>query len=105
MVTQYPHILKTKVINGSTQDSNGDWTGGTETDVETACRFEPNSKNGFIKADDGSQVVYDGIVYLPLPATEIAPGTTVEVTSGAIVLSKDTVKRFSAGQLNAKVWL
>lgn len=105
MVKQYPHILKTTVITGSTQDGNGNWTGGTPTEVQTPCRFEPNEKSGFIKADDGSQIVYDGIVYLPLPATEIAPGTQVEVLNGATVLSNGSVKRFSSAQLNARVWL
>lgn len=54
---------------------------------------------------DGERINYDGIVYLPLPQSTVAPGAGVVVKDGAEVLLQGTVKRFSAGQLNARIWL
>lgn len=105
MVKQYPHTLKQTVVGESVQDGSGNWVPSAETITEKDCRFEPSSGDAFVKLDNGTTVMYDGIVYLPLPAADIAPGTSIEVMNGATVLSKGTVKRFSAGQLNARLWL
>jgi hypothetical protein len=105
MIQQYPHILKYTTNSGSVQDSEGNWTGGTDTVVQTACRYEPEPRTVFVEAVDGTQVRVTGNVYLPLPAITIQPGTRVEILNGATVLSKETVKRHNAGQLNQRIWL
>lgn len=103
--TQYPHIISITTKSGSYQNANGNWVPATETTVEKAGRYEPNSTNGMITAADGTRINYDGIVYLPLPQTALAPGAKVVVIKGAAVLLKGTIKRFSEGQLNARIWL
>lgn len=105
MITQHPHTITFTTVTGGTEDSNGDWSGGSSSTVTKNCRAEINSRNGFVAAPDGTQIRYDWTVYMPLPQSTIAPGTSVEVKNGEEVLCKSTVKQFSAGQLNARVWL
>lgn len=105
MVKQYPHTLKITTVSGSVQDGNGNWQPGTPIMVEKVCRAEPNSRNAMVKADDGTQVVFDFTVYMPLPADSIAVGAQVKVYNGDELLGASTVKRFSKGQLNARLWL
>ena len=104
MVKQYLHtIIVTTSFAAAKVDGN--WTPGSDITQQLSGRYEPNGGNGFITAADGQKINYDGIVYLPLPQATPAPGAKVEVKNGAEVLLKSTIKRFSAGQLNARVWL
>lgn len=105
MIKQYPHRLVITTTTGSVQDGNGNWEPGSTSTTEKACRAEPNSKNAQVKTADGTAVIFDFTVYLPLPVDSIAVGTTVSVYSGNDLLGKNTVKRFTKGQLNARVWL
>lgn len=105
MTSQYPHTVVLTVRSWNTKDSNGNWTAGTETVTEIKGRYEPSSGNGMIAAADGTRIHYDGIVYLPLPQSTLAPGTAVVIKNGAEVLLQGKIKRFSAGQLNARIWL
>lgn len=104
MVVQYPHIIEITSVSGQTK-VNGNWTTGTPSTNTTNGRYEPKSGNGTVVGADGERINYDGIVYLPLPQTAVAPGAKVVVKDGAAVLLQSTVKRFSAGQLNARIWL
>lgn len=104
MVKQYPHTIEVTTVSGSTK-VNGNWVAGTEETIQTTGRYEPASGNGVVLTDDGDKVNYDGIVYLPLPQQTLAPGAKVVVKSGAEVLCTGNIKRFSAGQLNARIWL
>lgn len=106
MVKQYPHTIKLTVLTDSTQNTENEWEDGESETEEIPCRAEPNSTNGFINGADGSQVRYDWTVYFPLPVDTIEPGTQVEIFSaGCNSMGKGTVKRFSAGQLNARAWI
>lgn len=105
MVKQYLHTITVTTSYAGVKDGNGNWTPIGDITQQLSGRFEPNNTNGFVTAADGSRINYDGIVYLPLPQATLAPGAKVEVKNGAEVLLKGTVKRFSAGQLNARIWL
>lgn len=105
MVKQYPHTLTITTTSGSIQDGNGNWVPGSISHTFKNCRAEPNNKNAMVKADDGTQVVFDFTVYIPLPVDIIAVGAQVKVYDGDQLLGANTVKRFSKGQLNARVWL
>ncbi|MFN3341899.1 MAG: hypothetical protein ACK40M_04335 [Flavobacteriales bacterium] len=105
MVKQYPHIITITSKTG-TRDDEGNWEqSGTTTIVSLKCRFEANAKGAMIVKEDGTQVVFSGIVFLPRVATELKPGSAVEVVNGSTVLSKARILRFSNGQLNARIWL
>lgn len=105
MVSQYPHGLVITTATGSVQDGNGNWLPGSTSTRVKACRAEPNGKNAMIKTVDGTSIVFDFTVYLPLPIDTVAVGSKVEVYNGEELLSQNTVKRFSRGQLNARLWL
>lgn len=105
MINQYPHTIKVTVKTGSTQDANGDWTGGSTSNNTYSCRAEVNTKNAIIAAADGTQIRYDWIVYMPLPAITGILGSDIEVKEGERVLCKSTLKQFSVGQLNQRLWL
>jgi hypothetical protein len=105
MVRQYPHRLVITTVSGSTQDGNGNWQAVTTSTIEKTCRAEPNNKNAQIKAVDGTAIVFDFTVYMPLPVDIIAVGSKVSLYNGDELLSTNTVKRFSKGQLNARLWL
>lgn len=106
MIQQYPHTVKLTATSGSTQDSNGDWTGGTPSVTILKGRAEVNTKNAFITDANGTLIRYDWTVYIPLPPGIVALGTMVEVKDdNDKVLCKSTVKQFSAGQLNQRLWL
>lgn len=103
-LSQYPHTIEIYITTGSVKTA-GNWSAGSTTLRQSAGRYEPKSGNGTVEAVDGSRINYDGIVYLPLPQQAVAPGAKVVVKKGAEVLLQSTVKRFSAGQLNARIWL
>lgn len=108
MVSQYNHTLKYTTVTPATQDSNGDFVGGTTDTIVKPCRYEPTNGSAFIMGADGQQVVYSGTVYMPL-GNSIAFGSDIEVwgfEDNVLVLKvKGTVKRFDRGQLNQRIWL
>lgn len=106
MVKQYPHTITFTTESGGSEDPNtGDWISGTTATETKVCRAEINSSNGFVVGPNGTQIRYDWTVYMPLPQSTITPGTRVEVKNGSEVLYSSTVKQFSTGQLNARLWL
>lgn len=105
MIRQYPHNLVITTVGASTQDSNGNWQPGSTTTVEKSCRAEANNRSAQVKSADGTAIIFDYTVYMPLPIDSIAVGSKVSVYSGDELLSTNTVKRFSKGQLNARLWL
>jgi hypothetical protein len=94
VVNQYPHTAIIKDTNWSTE---------TECESELKCRAETggNAKKGFNQDD----VTPKAVIYFPLPMEPIEIGTSMEVRDGERVVVADTVKQFSPGQLNARIWL
>ena len=110
VVIQYPHVMKMGTYhNGSESiDENGDTIiNGERTEYDYRCRFEPNSKGEFITSADGGRIEFDWIVYFPLPISGIAEGAVVRGTDsqGSNQFAAGTIKRFNAGQMNARVWI
>jgi hypothetical protein len=106
MVKQYPHTGRIILPASSTKDATGNWTEGAESlDFETNCRAEPNSGSQYVVGQDGKQITYRCVVYMPILAAEIKPGTLFEVWDGERMIVRETVKQFSKGQLNSRVWL
>lgn len=89
----------------STPDSEGNWSAATTTTETYEGRFETNSSNRYINAQDGQQIVYTGIVYMN-KGDDIVLGSAVQVLDNMDnQLAKGTVKAFSKGQLNQRIWL
>lgn len=105
MVTQYPHTATATINSDAITLPNGDIQPGTTTTVSFKCRVEPSTGYGTVKTQDGTALDYAWKVYgknIPV----LAFGTDVEIkdNQGRIVC-KDTVKQFSKGQLNTRLWL
>lgn len=109
MIIQYPNILRfTQTTAGEPyRDENGDIVipDGTTTLFEIKCRFEPNQKGETIPSNDGLQLNYGWIVYMPLPQLDIPEGIMITGFYGEKQIASGTVKRFSKGQLNARAWV
>lgn len=106
MVLQYPHKAKVFASGASAKDENGNWqTAEAELIFESDCRLEPAKANQYIVGLDGKQITLSAIVYMPRSATPIKPGVFFEVWDEEVLLTRETVKQFSKGQLNARVWL
>jgi hypothetical protein len=105
MVTQYPHSFTYQLPGTSTlNEATGNWSSTNGAEKTITCRAEPNKGDSFINGADGNRILYDYVLYMPLPVDEIVPGTNVSLTVGLLNV-KNTVKRFSKGQLNARLWL
>ena len=104
-IIQYPHKLTATIVSGTTQDENGNWVPGTPTTRQMDCRAEPNDKGRLLQLADGSQILYAWVVYMPKGTTSVPDGTQVEVFWGSELIGRGTVKRFSQGQLNSRLWL
>jgi len=109
MVVQYPHILKFDIVTGGSEeiDENGDTVivPGATTAIEVKCRFEPNADGELIVSADGAKLDFGWIVYMPLDQVEVESGTVIRGYNGADLIADGDVKRYSKGQLNAKLWV
>jgi hypothetical protein len=106
MVVQYPHKLRLSIAAASSQNDSGNWESGSVSTQDIECRAEPNSKNVFLSGPEGERIKYEWDVYMPLPVEMIKSGTSGELfDQNNVTLGKGTVKRFSAGQLNARAWI
>lgn len=106
-LVQYPHRITLTAVVNSTTDDDGNYVNvaGGET-KELDCRAESSTGNGFITQPGGTRIDFSWIVYFPLPIEQVKEGTAAEVRNeyNELILT-DTVKRFSRGQLNARIWL
>lgn len=107
MLQNRPHTLRYKLpASAPTQDNDGNWIpGAAGEDVSIPCRYEPNGSAKVIAGQDGTSVLYNGVVYLDKSVTAIGYGTPVNVYDGDDLVSSGSVIRFSAGQMNARLWV
>jgi hypothetical protein len=110
VITQYPDDLSASVNAESTQDANGNWVQGSSGSALTSkCRYEANDGSGYVVGENGNRIDFSAVVYLPVTAPLIKTGSVVQITikrtGEADQVISDSVKRFSRGQLNARIWL
>jgi hypothetical protein len=107
MVKQYPHMIWFTTTTDATLDDNGDWISSAgESVLKVKCRAESSTGDGYLTGSDGKRIDYSWIVYLPLDTPLVKIGSNVSVYDGTdVLIDKDTVKRYSKGQLNVRVWL
>lgn len=107
MITKRPHILRylTPGTN-AVKDNNGDWTPGSPgIEMQVPCRYEPNGRGSTIASNDGSQIVYAGIIYMDVDAERVEYGTSVEVFNNEVSIFSGKAINFSNGQLNSRLWV
>lgn len=82
MVLQYPNTGKVYLPGNSVRLPDGNWSESSlELQLETRCRVEPNKGNQYIIGQDGKQITFASIVYMPHPtviADLIDPVSLVE---------------------------
>jgi hypothetical protein len=111
MIIRYPHTLVYTVLPAGPdepqQDGNGNWIpveiGGEEVRFE--CRAEPNGSGRKLPAEDGNSIVYGWTIYADRDTKFIKYGTSVEVFNGITSVAKGTVKMFSPGQMNVRIYV
>ena len=108
MVTpvQYPHLASVFENIEAYQDANGNWVSGGTTEAKTfKCRAEVaiGTNDGLIQGADGAAINFNWIVYCPLSTPLITTGATIMVYG--VMHTADSVKRYSRGQLNIRLWL
>ncbi|WP_133575174.1 hypothetical protein [Pedobacter metabolipauper] len=109
MIVQYPHILRFTIVTDAVpyEDSNGDTVipVGTAGVFEIKCRFETNSKGSTIPSNDGENVIYSWMIYMPLNQIDIPKRIDVVGLNKGVEFAKGTVLNFSRDQLNARAWV
>lgn len=106
MVTQYPHTLTyTNAVN-PVRDAAGDYVlGAASTTGKIACRLE-RAGGGYVSGQGGVQIDFAWAVYCQKTSIILPVGTLVTVRDEeSRVIATDTVKQFSPGQLNTRLWL
>lgn len=106
MVKQYPHTATVTITGTPVTQPNGDITPGETTTSSFICRLEPASGNGYVTGIGGIKVDYQWKLYCNKSTAVIPVGASIVVTNNVgEQLCKDTVKFFSKGQLNCRLWL
>lgn len=110
MIIQYPHILRFDIVTGGVEeiDENGDTVivPGQATTIEVKCRFEPNADGQVIVSADGAKLEFGWIVYMPLDQIVVESGIMIRgYTGDDQLIAEGDVKRYSKGQLNARLWV
>lgn len=110
MVTPYPDRLK--FMRATTPqivvtDDNGFKVVQPSVEEEEVipCRAEVNSKGQTVPSEDGQNVNFGFIVYMPTGYATIPQGKSIEIYRGAELIAEGTVKRFFRSQLTVKAWV
>ncbi|MCK9592709.1 MAG: hypothetical protein M0Q91_11960 [Methanoregula sp.] len=106
MVSQYPDTVT--VSHGATwkQQTDGDYEANAAASTFTSeCRCEPASSNPVLRGDDGAEIAYQWIVYMPQTTTVFGFGDPVSMVLANATTYTGTVKRQSNGQLNSRLWV
>lgn len=110
MVDQYPHSAEIVTQEtDATVDADGNWIPGTTQTISLKCRAESATANGYLVGVDGAKIDFSWIVYFPSGIPRIKEGVRITVVNpdapfGPETMLTDTVKRFSRGQLNVRIW-
>jgi len=105
LVVQYPHTITATIVTESHQDNNGNWVPGGSTNRVITGRAEPNGSGRMVQLADGSQIVYNWVIYMPKGTTPLPDGAEIVVTWNTQAVGRGKVLRFSQGQLNSRLWL
>lgn len=106
MVRQYPYQLWALLTSEATRDGQGNYLPPTKRwMLVNMCRDEVNNAGKIVTLEDSTESVFDYLIQLPAATCWVAAGTPVEVRDGTRVRASGTAKRFSRGQLHARLWV
>lgn len=102
-----PHKLQIKTTTGGGRDENGDpipVIGNWGDPIP--CHFDTDSREVIYKYPDGSQVVFDYVVWLdPIPDDLVGVFVQLIDQYGDIAVSDKQVQKCVNGQLRTKLYL
>jgi hypothetical protein len=107
VVEQYPDTITVKTYSDSTM-VNGEPVQGTESTQTLKGRWQTNTSGQFTRGTDGTQVVYSGIVFLPLLSSAIVLGSKITVSgmrNGVPFEVSGEAQNVSMGFYNTRIWL
>lgn len=101
----YPHTYSTTRTASSSKNSEGTWSAGSTTSVETGiCRFERNDME--ITDDTSERLKVGGIIYIPDDAADIMRGDIITVANEAgTTLISAKIERVDQGMIHLRVWV
>lgn len=106
-MVKHPHILTVTVPPQAVLGTNGEYV--VEDSIEsytTACRAEGNPRGAFKTLVDGRQYVYQGVVYMPLEASNLPTGAMISVVdSTSSTILSGQIKAFQREQKGCRVWV
>lgn len=92
MILQYPNTGKVYLPGASTKGSDGNWSESSlELQLESKCRVEPNKGNQYVIGQDGKQITFSSIVYMPLPTIVSSIIDPVVTSATNIIYAGETV--------------
>lgn len=107
MVKQYPDIIQIVTDSDYEQDVNGNFVpiAGSGSTFTSSCRAQPAGDNPVIKGDDGNDLVYSWVIYMPKTSAELEFGANVTLTRHDGIVFTGSLKRQYNGQLNSRLWV
>lgn len=107
MALQYPHTISIEIQPEFSKDASGNFqaVAGTGGAFTSSCRFEPAGENPVIKGDNGEDIVFTWMVYMPKTETELNFGDKVTITLANGSQYSGTLKRQYNGQFNSRLWV
>lgn len=103
---QYPDTILVTKESTFTQGLTGNFQAGAAGATFTSeCRGEVAGQNAVIVGIDGNEVKYSWIVYMPRTTEQFEFGSLVTFTKADGGVYSGTVKLFSNGQLNSRLWV
>ncbi|WP_372932437.1 hypothetical protein [Mariniphaga sediminis] len=106
MVNQYPDTVIVAKEPEYMQGEKGYFSTGAEPiTFDSECRAEPAGSNPVIRGDDGNDILYSWLVYLPKSSQVFAFGDKVKLTKADGSIYESSLKRFYNGQFNTRLWV
>lgn len=102
----YPHIASVQGVGESVYNQEtGEYEAGSDTDPsQFTCRAEPASPSGYQKTADGARLDYSWTVYTKAKP-DLKYGQRIVIMDGTREVCNDTVKQYSEGRFNTRIWL
>lgn len=100
----YPHTITIQAKATGSRDTSGNWIAGADAEpAQYKCRYEVDGVKT-ITGPDGKRIEVAAIVYMDRTGAIIPEGAKVEVLWGGGLVT-GTVKKFSPGLMNSRLWL
>lgn len=108
MVTeQYPHSIEiSKVPEAYLDKATGVYWPSAPVTTHLRGRADPNGRGSTLKLIDGTLVVFDFIIFIPVSDFVPTAGDVIQIIDQkGMLLYKGTIARFNHGFFNMRIWV